>query len=81
MAAYISGNGIRPGFVIVYNKELYRVMKAEHRTPGNLRAFCQAKLRNLKNGNNSARMSKSSEPVSNRPKWNICTLIPPVIAS
>ena len=50
MANYISGNSIRPGYVIVQNKELYRVMKAEHRTPGNKRAFMQAKLRSLKDG-------------------------------
>ncbi|MDH5763172.1 MAG: elongation factor P [Nitrospinota bacterium] len=63
MAAYISGNGIRPGFVIVYNKELYRVMKAEHRTPGNLRAFCQAKLRSLKNGNQTEVKFRADEQV------------------
>lgn len=50
MANYISGNSIRPGYVIVQNKQLYRVMKAEHRTPGNKRAFMQAKLRSLKDG-------------------------------
>ncbi|PIQ95721.1 MAG: elongation factor P [Nitrospinae bacterium CG11_big_fil_rev_8_21_14_0_20_56_8] len=50
MAAYVSGNNIKPGFVIKYNNQLYRVMAAEHRTPGNKRAFCQAKLRNLKDG-------------------------------
>ena len=33
MAKYIGGNAIRPGYIIVYNKELYRVMTAEHRTP------------------------------------------------
>ncbi len=50
MASYITGNAIRVGFVIVYNKDLWRVMSAEHRTPGNKRAFLQAKLRNMKNG-------------------------------
>ena len=50
MANFISGNGIRPGYVIIYNGKLHRVMKAEHRTPGNKRAFCQAKLRNLETG-------------------------------
>ena len=63
MAAYISGNGIRPGFVIVYNKELYRVMKAEHRTPGNLRAFCQAKLRSLKNGTQTEVKFRADEQI------------------
>ena len=50
MASYITGNAVRVGFVIIYNKELWRVMAAEHRTPGNKRAFLQAKLRNMKNG-------------------------------
>ena len=50
MVAYVSGNGIRPGYVIKYNEKIYRVMTAEHRTPGNKRAFCQAKLRNLIDG-------------------------------
>ncbi|KMP12275.1 elongation factor P [Candidatus Nitromaritima sp. SCGC AAA799-C22] len=50
MAVYISGNGIRPGYIIKYNDKIYRVMSAEHRTPGNKRAFCQAKLRNLVDG-------------------------------
>jgi len=63
MAAYISGNGIRPGYVIMYNKELYRVMKAEHRTPGNLRAFCQAKLRSLKNGTQTEVKFRADEQI------------------
>jgi len=50
MVAYVSGNGIRPGYVIKHNEKIYRVMTAEHRTPGNKRAFCQAKLRNLVDG-------------------------------
>lgn len=50
MATYISGNEIRPGYIILYHGKLHRVLKAEHRTPGNKRAFCQAKLRNIENG-------------------------------
>ena len=63
MAKYINGNGIRPGFVIVYNKELYRVMTAEHRTPGNKRAFCQAKLWNLKNGTQTEVKFRADEDI------------------
>ncbi len=63
MANYISGNGIRPGYVIAYNKELYRVMAAEHRTPGNKRAFCQAKLRNLKTGNQTVIKFRADEEI------------------
>tara|TARA_B100000686_G_scaffold354507_1_gene465147 strand:- start:1608 stop:2180 length:573 start_codon:yes stop_codon:yes gene_type:complete len=50
MATYINGNGIRPGYTIIYNGQLYRVLNAEHRTPGNKRAFMQVKLRSLKDG-------------------------------
>ena len=50
MVAFVNGNGIRPGYVIKYNKKIYRVMTSEHRTPGKGRAFCQVKLRNLIDG-------------------------------
>jgi elongation factor P len=32
------------------NNDLYSIMKMEHRTPGNLRAFVQVKMRNLRTG-------------------------------
>jgi elongation factor P len=43
-------NDLRPGMVINHNGELYSIHKAEHRTPGNLRAFVQARMRNLRTG-------------------------------
>jgi elongation factor P len=46
----ISATQLRPGMVIKHNDQLHLVFKVEHRTPGNLRAFIQAKLRNLKSG-------------------------------
>ena len=36
--------------VIKFNNELHSVFKMTHRTPGNLRGFVQAKLRNLRSG-------------------------------
>ena len=36
--------------VIKFNNDLHSVFSVEHRTPGNLRAFIQAKLRNLRTG-------------------------------
>jgi len=63
MVAYVSGNGIRPGYVIKYNNQLYRVMTAEHRTPGNKRAFCQAKLRNLADGTQTEVKFRADEEV------------------
>lgn len=41
---------INVGSVIRFNGELCRIEEYQHRTPGNLRAFYQAKMRNLKNG-------------------------------
>jgi elongation factor P len=46
----IPATQMRPGMVIKHNDQLHSVFKVEHRTPGNLRAFIQAKLRNLKSG-------------------------------
>ena len=41
---------VRKGNVVMYNNIPHRVMDFQHRTPGNLRAFVQMKLRNLLNG-------------------------------
>ena len=41
---------INVGTVIRFNGELCRIEEYQHRTPGNLRAFYQARMRNLKNG-------------------------------
>lgn len=38
------------GMVIRYNGELCQIIEWQHRTPGNLRAFYQGKMRNLKSG-------------------------------
>ena len=46
----ISATQLRPGMVIKYNNDLYSVFSVTHRTPGNLRGFVQAKMRNLKSG-------------------------------
>ena len=46
----MQANDLRPGMVIKHNNELFSIYKAEHRTPGNLRAFVQAKMRNLRTG-------------------------------
>ena len=46
----ISATQMRPGMVIKYNNDLYSVFSVNHRTPGNLRGFVQARMRSLKNG-------------------------------
>ncbi len=46
----IAATQLRPGMVIIFNKDLFSVFKMEHRTPGNLRGFVQVKMRNFKTG-------------------------------
>jgi len=46
----MNANDLRPGMIIKHNNELFSIHKAEHRTPGNLRAFVQARMRNLRTG-------------------------------
>jgi elongation factor P len=53
----------RVGMVIKYNGELHRIDEFIHRTPGNLRAFVQAKLRNLRNGRVTENRFRSGEEV------------------
>jgi len=45
-----SANDIRKGQVIKFHGEPHLVMETQHRTPGNLRAFVQVKMRNLRYG-------------------------------
>lgn len=46
----MQGNELRKGNVILHEGKLWQCMEATHRTPGNLRAFVQAKMRNIKDG-------------------------------
>jgi elongation factor P len=43
---------IRRGMVIVFENDPCRIIEFRHHTPGNLRAMVQAKLKNLRSGNN-----------------------------
>jgi elongation factor P len=51
------------GSVIRYNGELCQIVEFMHRTPGNLRAFYQAKMRNLKSGKLVENRFRSGEEV------------------
>ncbi|HBQ21994.1 MAG TPA: elongation factor P [Deltaproteobacteria bacterium] len=46
----ISATQLRVGMIVKEGKELFRVTYALHKTPGNLRGFIQAKLRNISTG-------------------------------
>ncbi|MGA2667546.1 MAG: elongation factor P, partial [Ignavibacteria bacterium] len=54
---------LRSGLVIKYNNELHVIVKSEHRTPGNLRAFYQVKMKNLKNGKMIENRFRSGEEI------------------
>jgi elongation factor P len=54
---------LKTGIVIKFNGELHSVMSVEHRTPGNLRAFYQVKMRNLKNGRTIENRFRSGEEI------------------
>jgi len=63
MVAFVNGNGLRSGYVIKVKGVLFRVMAAEHRTPGKGKAFMQAKLRNLKDGTQTEIKFRADETV------------------
>ena len=46
----IAATQMRPGMVVKFNNDLFSVFSVSHRTPGNLRGFVQAKMRNLRSG-------------------------------
>jgi len=49
--------------VIKFNNELHSVFSVAHRTPGNLRGFVQAKMRNLRSGNMTEHRFSSEDKV------------------
>ncbi|RRA47725.1 elongation factor P [Acidipila sp. EB88] len=59
----IPATQMRPGMIIKFNNELHTVFAVEHRTPGNLRAFIQAKLRNLRTGAMFEHRFRSPDPI------------------
>ena len=54
---------LRPGIVIRFNNELCTVLESTHRTPGNLRAFYQVKMRVIKSGKLLENRFRSGEEI------------------
>ncbi len=54
---------LKPGAVIKFNNELCTVLESEHRTPGNLRAFYQVKMRSMKSGKLLENRFRSGETI------------------
>src|SRR5574339_74188 len=58
-----TANDIRKGMAINYNGDVAVVLDAQHRTPGNLRAFVQATLRSIRTGKSSDVRFSSTETI------------------
>jgi elongation factor P len=59
----IQATQMRPGMCILFEGDICRVMNAHHATPGNLRGFVQARMRNLRSGNSFEHRFSSTEKV------------------
>lgn len=59
----MKGNEIRKGMVLIIDGDPCRVMESTHRTPGNLRAFVQVRMRNLRTGNSFDSRFSATEAV------------------
>ena len=59
----IPATQMRPGMIIEFKDDLHLVFSVEHRTPGNLRAFIQAKLRNVRTGAMFVERFRSPDPI------------------
>ena len=64
----IPATQMRPGMIIKHNNDLHLVFTVEHRTPGNLRAFIQAKLRNIRTGAMFEHRFRSAIPLK-KSRW------------
>lgn len=54
---------LKNGIFIRFNNELHIVEEHQHRTPGNLRAFYQVKMRNMRNGRVVENRFRSGEEI------------------
>ncbi|OGQ79288.1 MAG: elongation factor P [Deltaproteobacteria bacterium RIFCSPLOWO2_12_FULL_57_22] len=59
----INATQLRPGMIIIYEGDLYRVTSVKHLTPGNKRGFMQTKLKNLRTGLGTENKFRSEDRV------------------
>ena len=57
----INATQLRPGMIILYEGELYRVTAINHLTPGNKRGFMQTKMKSLRTGVGTERKFRSED--------------------
>jgi elongation factor P len=59
----IQATQMKRGMCIKHDNDLYRVVEAQHKTPGNLRGMVQAKIRHLKTGSISDHRFRSVDMI------------------
>jgi elongation factor P len=59
----MKANEMRKGMVLRVDGTVFKVLEATHRTPGNLRAFVQAKMRNVISGIQSEQRFRSEDDI------------------
>src|SRR4029079_12256609 len=59
----IQATQLKRGMCIKHEGDLYRIVEAQHKTPGNLRGLVQAKIRHLKSGSISEHRFRSVDMV------------------
>jgi len=59
----LKATDLRPGYACRLDGKLYVITKFEHRTPGNLRAFIQVKLKDVNTGLSIERRLASSDDI------------------
>jgi elongation factor P len=59
----MKGSDLRKNMVIRFEGQVYKVLESTHRTPGNLRAFVQAKLRNVMTGLSTEQRFRSEDEI------------------
>ena len=59
----LAATQLRPGMVIKFNNDLYSIFSVNHRTPGNLRGFVQARMRSLRSGSMTEHRFSSEDKV------------------
>jgi uncharacterized protein YcbX len=65
----IQATQLKRGMCIKHDNELFRIVEAQHKTPGNLRGLVQAKIRNLRTGAISEHRFRSNIAVEGLEAW------------
>jgi elongation factor P len=59
----VAATELRPGYVVVHNGQLHRILTVTHNTPGNWRGMVHSKMRNLKTGSQLEHRFRSEDRV------------------